>query len=197
MNRNFLARLSLLVLCGFGLCACQSGTDELGNSEGSSAETTAAAQDNPVVAPEERRISPGKPTAPIDIDYEILGQPVVGIPLSINVKVSSSLDQPITVKYRIGDVTSLMFSDAQARSVTLVPLGDKALSTEQVTVIPQREGRLFLNVSAEIETEIGMMARVMAIPIQVGSLRPAPRLNGDPITAVDGEALISMPAKED
>ena len=95
------------------------------------------------------------PSAPINIDYEIMGKPVVGIPLSINVKISSGLDQPIRVNYRINDTTSLIFSDAQSETVSLVPVGDDAYSSEQVTVIPQREGRLFLNVSAEIETDIG------------------------------------------
>lgn len=123
--------------------------------------------------------------------------PVVGIPLSINVKVNSELDQPITVNYRINDATSLMFTEAQTERVSLVPVGEQGYSAEQVTVIPQREGRIFLNVSAEIETEMGMMAKVMAIPIQVGSLRPAPQLNGELTTGEAGEALISMPAKED
>ena len=123
--------------------------------------------------------------------------PVVGIPLSINVKVSSALDQPIRVIYRINDTTSLMFSDAQSETVSLVPIGDQAYSAEQVTVIPQREGRLFLNISAEIDTEIGKMSKVMAIPIQVGSVRPTPQVNGELTTGEDGEALISMPAKEE
>ena len=126
-----------------------------------------------------------------------MGVPIVGIPLSINVRVSSGLDQPITVNYRIIDPTSLMFSNAQSERVSLVPVGDETFSAEQVTVIPQREGRLFLNVSAEIETELGMMAKVMAIPIQVGSFRATPQVNGELITGDDGEALLSMPAKED
>ncbi len=126
-----------------------------------------------------------------------MGTPVIGVPLSINVKVSSALDQLITVNYRIIDTTSLMFSSAQSERVSLDPVGDETFSVEQVTVIPQREGRLFLNVSAEIETEVGMLAKVMAIPIQVGSFRPTPQVNGELITGDDGEALISMPAKEE
>lgn len=134
------------------------------------------------------------PSAPITIEYEIMGMPVVGIPLSINVKVSSELDEPITVNYRINDSTSLMFNEAQSERVSLVPIGEQGFSAEQVTVIPQREGRLFLNVSAEIETEVGMMAKVMAIPIQVGSLRAAPQVNSELTT---GEAPISMPLQEE
>jgi len=40
---------------------------------------------------------------------------------------------------------------------------------QQVTVIPQREGRFYLNVSASLESEDGTMSTVIAIPVQVGS----------------------------
>jgi len=197
MNR-LLPSLFVLV-CGLGLAACQSGSDEVAGAgnDSSSAKTATAVHSKPAAPADAPRTSPGKPSAPITIDYEIVGTPVVGIPLSINVKVSSALGQPITVNYRINDTTSLMFSDAQSARVSLIPVGDEAFLVEQVTVIPQREGRLFLNVSAEIETEVGMMAKVMAIPIQVGSFRPTPQVNGELITGDDGEALISMPAKEE
>ena len=202
MNRIVCSRFTLLALSGFALAACQGGSDDVAGSGSSGPATTvhskpAASADQPAASANKASKSPGKPSAPINIDYEIMGVPVVGIPLSINVKISSRLDQPIRVNYRINDSTSLMFSDAQSETVSLLPDGDEAYSAEQVTVIPQREGRLFLNVSAEIETDIGMMARVMAIPIQVGNLRPTPQVNGQLTTGEDGEALISMPAKEE
>ena len=197
MNR-ILSSLFVLV-CGLGLAACQSGSDEVAGvgSDSSSAKTATAVHSKPAAPADAARRSPGKPSAPINIDYEIMGTPVIGVPLSINVTVTSTLGQPITVNYRINDTTSLMFTGAQSERVSLVPVGDETFSAEQVTVIPQREGRLFLNVSAEIETELGMMAKVMAIPIQVGSFRSTPRVNGELITGDDGEALRSMPAKED
>lgn len=194
MNRILLARFSFILLCGVGLAACGSDNDK---EAGEASTTDSLVHSKPATADARLKKSPGKPSPPIKIDYEILGQPIVGIPLSINVRVSSPLEQPIAVNYRINDSTGLMFTEAQAERVSLVPIGDEAFSAEQVTVIPQREGRLFLNVSAEIETEIGMMARVMAIPIQVGAMRPAPQLNGELTTGEEGEALISMPAKEE
>ena len=186
-----------VLVCGLGLAACQSGTDEVAGSDSTNAKTAPAVHSKPAAPADAARRSPGKPSAPINIHYEIMGTPVIGVPLSINVTVTSTLGQPITVNYRINDTTSLMFTGAQSERVSLVPVGDETFSAEQVTVIPQREGRLFLNVSAEIETELGMMAKVMAIPIQVGSFRSTPRVNGELITGDDGEALLSMPAKED
>jgi len=186
-----------VLLSGLGLAACQSGDDEVAGSDRTNAKTATAVHTKPAAPADAPRASPGKPSAPINIDYEIMGTPVIGVPLSINVRISSALDQPVTVNYRINDTTSLMFTTAQSERVSLIPVGDETFSAEQVTVIPQREGRLYLNVSAEIETEIGMMAKVMAIPIQVGSFRPTPQVNGELITGDDGEALLSMPAKED
>jgi hypothetical protein len=187
MNRIHIARPWLLVLCGLALAACQNDSDDVGGDGAVHSKPKSAGA----------MASAGEPSAPITFDYEIMGTPVVGIPLSINVKVSSALDQPIRMHYRINDATSLLFADPQAESVSLVPIGGDAFSSEQVTVIPQREGRLFLNISAEIETDAGRMSRVMAIPIQVGSVRATPKVDGDLTTRESGEAKMSMPAKED
>ena len=194
MNRTQSASPLLLILCGLALAACQGDGGDPASSEADAAAGTVHSKPKSAVEP---RTAGGKPSAPINLNYEIMGTPVVGLPLSINLKISSSLDRPIRVNYRINDTTSLMFSDVQAETVSLVPIGDEAFSAEQVTVIPQREGRLFLNVSAEIDTEIGRMAKVMAIPIQVGSMRPTPQVNGELTTDEQGEALISMPAQEE
>jgi hypothetical protein len=196
MKHHLSARSSLLLLlAGFWLVACGDGNDE--PAAGNSGNTSNAVHSKPDAMAEEGPPSPDRASAPIEIDYEIMGQPVVGIPLSINVKVTSPLDQPITVTYRINDSTSLAFNEAQAERVSLLPVGDGAFPAEQVTVIPQREGRLFLNVSAGIETENGMMARVLAIPIQVGAMRPAPRPKAEPDTGEESETVTSMPLAED
>ena len=65
-----------------------------------------------------------------------------------------------------------------------------------MTVIPQREGRLYVNVSAEVQTPGGMMIKSMAIPIQVGNAPKKPQINGELVEGPDGETVISMPAKE-
>ena len=192
MNRTILAHLSFLAFCGFALTACGGNDPAVGVADGAAA-TVHSKPESAVKA----RTAAGKPSAPINLDYEIMGTPVVGLPLSINLKISSALDRPIRVNYRINDTTSLRFSDVQSETVSVVPIGDESFSTEQVTVIPQREGRLFLNVSAEIDTELGRMAKVMAIPIQVGAVRATPKVNGELTTDEEGEALISMPAQEE
>ncbi|MEX2494624.1 MAG: hypothetical protein WD448_00965, partial [Woeseia sp.] len=152
-------------------------------------------------APGGRADSPGKPTAPIDISYRIIGKPVVGQPLSIDLQVSSPLrDRGIDLHYRINDTRTLSFPQGQPVRVTVGSLGDAPHARQQVTVVPQRSGRTYLNVSAEIETEGGTMIKSMAIPIHAGEgsgegseQQPA---NGEPKQDADGEPVISLPADE-
>lgn len=141
--------------------------------------------------------SPGKPSAPINFRYEVLGTPIVGQPVSINIFVSSSVvDVPITLLYRVNDASSMLFPESQAlrAEFTMAP-GDDPRS-QQITVVPQREGRLYLNVSAEIATADGTMLKSTSIPIQVGSAPPELEINGELVETPEGETVISMPASQ-
>lgn len=137
--------------------------------------------------------SPGKPTAPISMRYEILGNPVVGQPVAVNVLVSSTRG-PVRVSYSINDQSAVMF---QQNQVERLEIADPSLGTpQQLTVIPQREGRVYVNVSAAVDTENGELIKSMAIPIRVGKAVEGPTINGELVETADGETVISMPAVE-
>ncbi len=141
--------------------------------------------------------SPGKITAPVTIDYQVIGNPVVGQPVAVNLNVvSTSGEQPVTLRYRINDSSSMVFPDAQANMVQLSAGRNEAQRAQQVTVVPQREGRLYLNVSAEVQTANGLMFKSLAVPIQVGSAPADMSRNGELKETADGEEVISMPAEE-
>lgn len=141
--------------------------------------------------------SPGKPTAPITIDYDVIGTPVVGQPVSVNLNVKSSVgDRPVTLNYRINDASSLAFPEAQALRVPLGVLAGGQPASQQVTVVPQREGRAYLNVSAEVETAEGTLLKSIAIPIQVGTTPGGREPNGDIVRDADGNPVISLPADD-
>jgi len=179
----------LLAACAFA--ACQDAND--GAAAVSS--DTAVATEPPASA---GGVSAGKPTAPITIDYTVIGMPVVGQPVSINLEVSSMLPgRAVTLNYRINDARNLSFPQAQAQRVALGVLGDTDRAAQQVTVVPQKEGRLYLNVSAEVETDEGMLVKSMAIPIQVGSAPRELQTNGEVGEDAEGEAIVSMPAEEE
>jgi hypothetical protein len=114
-----------------------------------------------------------KPGSPYTISYRIIGTPIVGSPVTVELRVTSALaPRPMTLDYRINDATSMMFAESQPESVRMELAENEEAFQQRVTVIPQREGRFYLNVSASFETDDGTVSTGMAIPIQVGS---APR----------------------
>jgi len=191
---NVISRSTIAVLAGLLFAGCQEAGREAGHSgdAGNEAPVSRAATE-----PVEVATSAGKPSAPLSIDYAIIGTPVVGQPVSINLEVSSSLrNRPVTLNYRINDARNLTFPEAQAQRVALAAFGDTDRVSQQVTVVPQREGRLYLNVYAEVETAEGTLLKSVAIPIQVGRAPAQPQTNGEPRQGPDGETVISLPAEE-
>ncbi len=112
----------------------------------------------------------GKPGAPFRVSYDVVGTAIVGSPVTVNIRVSTTLgSKPVTVSYRINDASAMAFHDAQPSRVEVSPAANEDFVTQQVTIIPQREGRLYLNVATSVETEEGSRSSVVAIPIQVGT----------------------------
>jgi hypothetical protein len=171
------------------LAACQPAEQE--------AAAPAINQDAPSADAIAEVSSQGKPTAPIDIEYSVIGSAIVGQPVSIEIDVSSTVrDRSIAVDYRINDPRDLSLAEAQPARVSLGAIGDAPSASRQVTVVPNREGRLYLNVSAEIETEEGSLIKAISIPVQVGASREERRTNGELKEDGDGDTVVSMPAEE-
>jgi len=137
--------------------------------------------------------SPGKPQAPISMSYEIVGNPIVGHPVLVNVSVNST-EGPVSVLYSITDRSALMFQDGQVERLEIADPSSRAV--QQLSVVPQREGRLYVNVSAEVQTPGGARIRSMAIPIKVGAAPAEGQAPDNVVEGPDGEAVISMPAQE-
>ncbi len=138
-----------------------------------------------------------KPQSPVAIDYRIIGTPIVGQPLAIDIEVRSLIGpQPITLQYRINDSTAMELTEAQPAEVSIAPMADDAPTVQQVRLVPLREGRLFLNVAASIEVEGGQVSTAMAIPVQVGAAPQQPATNGTLTTDENGAAVRSLPANE-
>ena len=139
-----------------------------------------------------------KPQSPVSITYRIIGIPVVGQPVGVDIEVTSLLgSQTVAVEYRLNDSTAMQFTEAQPAHVTISPRNNDEPSLQQVRLIPLREGRLFLNVSASIETDGGTISTVTAIPIEVGAAPRVIRDNGTVTMDENGEQIRSLPATED
>ena len=117
--------------------------------------------------------SAAKPQNPVAIDYRIIGAPIVGQPLAIDIEVRSLLGpRQISLRYRINDSTAMELAEAQPAELAIAPVAGDAPTVQQVRLVPLREGRQFLNVSASIDVEGGQVSSAIAIPVQVGA---APR----------------------
>ena len=111
-----------------------------------------------------------KPGSPFAMSYRIVGTPIVGSPVTIDLRVDSTLGpREIAIDYRINDAAAMSLHEAQPDRVRVAPADNENFIVQRVTVVPQREGRLYLNVSASYETDEGSASAIMAVPIQVGA----------------------------
>ena len=128
--------------------------------------------------------------APFSIQYNVIGTPVVGSPVTLDLQIVSAMGpQPVEVSYEIPDPSSMMLHEAQPQSLMAEFDVSKKFIGERVTVIPQREGRLYLNVSAAVMTESGRVSSVMSVPIHVGEVDTGLVEHGEVEFTEDGEAV--------
>jgi hypothetical protein len=162
--------MAIAALAAVSLAAC--GSDQADGGVAKDEVDLAVVAPEPAAKPESSDFdgTVAKPGSPYAISYRIIGTPIVGSPVAIDLQVVSALaPRPMTLDYRINDATSMVFAESQPASVRL-ELADNERAVEQrVTVIPQREGRFYLNVSASFESDDGTVSTAMAIPIQVGA----------------------------
>jgi hypothetical protein len=132
----------------------------------------------------------GKGSGPFRIDYAIIGTPVVGSPLALDLQIHSALGPgPVEISYQVADPSAIAFHEAQPEALLTELAANEPFVSERVTIIPQREGRLFLNVSAAVDTEEGRISTVTSIPIHVGEVSTAPSPQGVLETDEEGEAV--------
>lgn len=196
MQRNM--KNILIIFVATTLYACGDADVDSASGDNAAADATPVELSNeaPAVTFTPEKDAAGKPRGPVTVAYRIIGKPVVGQPVAIDLQISSSLGrQPMTVVYRINDATALRLADSQPDSLTFAPAEGRG-GSQQVTVIPMREGRLFFNVSVSVETENGSMSTVTAIPVQVGEAPRQPQENGTATTDENGDAIRALPAQE-
>ncbi len=141
--------------------------------------------------------SPGKPVAPIDIGYEILGEPRPGEPVEIELKLTSGLEGPVTVALQPREGLQMGATQtAEIRRETIATVEPAAeAAVERVVVVPPAEGRFYLSVLVSVATAQGEQIRAVSIPVQVGDQPPALQENGE-LRTTEGETVRSLPAKE-
>ena len=171
--------LLLLAAMVFGLAAC--GED---SAQPPAAQQQAAAEkgDDDFVR------TPARPGTMFKVDYRIVGTPVVGSPVSIDLEIDSTLgDEPVEIGYQVPDPSALAMDEAQPRTLTRAPQAGERVIRERVTVIPQREGRLFINVRTSRSNDDGSASTMISIPIHVGAVDTSLQEHGELETDSEGE----------
>ncbi|HSM29319.1 MAG TPA: hypothetical protein VK854_01340 [Woeseiaceae bacterium] len=190
MKRTMIVLTATLV--GTLLAACGGEQQAPVAEQGGAAETPVA-----VLTPDEKYSVTGKPQGPVRIDYRIIGTPVVGQPVTVDLTVKSNVgNTPVTLSYGTNDSTAMTFPETQQRMVSLAFIDDERTAGQQVTLVPAREGRLFLNVTAHVQTDTGSLQTVIAVPIQVGAAPRELQENGVVTTDENGELIREMPASD-
>lgn len=192
-------RAMLPLFLSIGLLAACGGADRPDGAAAPDPEKTAVAAPKVSFEPgDDAGMTTVKPGSPVVISYRIIGQPVVGQPVAIDLRFDARPgSRAFSVDYRINDTSALQFPETQDRKVTVSPAAGKAFATQQVRVIPMREGRLYLNVAAEIETDTGVISSVTAVPIDVGAPVDAIGESGVVTTDESGESIRVLPAREE
>ena len=166
-NTRFLA----LLIAALVTTACTDSTDRTEQSAGETAKPTANATSTQ---------TPSSPGNLFRVDYQVIGTPVVGSPVSIDLEITSAFgDEPVDLAFRIPDVTALEMEAAQPRDLRRTPSSGDHRIRERVTVIPQREGRLFINISASRAQDDGTLTSSISIPIHVGNVDTSIRQQGE------------------
>jgi len=178
------------LLCAVGavsLAACQP-PDLPGNGA-----KTATQLDGPA-APERVWESPGKPQAPIDFDYEILGTPMLGQPLAIRLT-SSAQPGPDTLDIALSGDGRLLVPAELAR-IRMARAAGGERSSRTITVTPLVAGTHYLRVLVRADVRGRAQARTATIRIAVGGAGAPPPPLGTVATDATGQRIISLPAQE-
>lgn len=184
MTMNNLRIFSLIAV--FALAGCGQESAAPGGDVAVVDKTTV--EDKKAMAPWDGEVA--KPGAPFRVNYRVIGTPVVGAPLSIDLRVTSALDPTsVALSYRIADETAMMLHEAQPADLVAEFAANEDFVDQRITIVPQREGRLFLNVSATIDTATGRDSTTIAIPVQVGQGTRELEEHGELGKDEDGESI--------
>lgn len=134
----------------------------------------------------EEFVSPGKGSAPVTLSHHFDAKPAVGTPLALELVLMNDHGLPMQLEISADD------------GLAVVPQFNRTASSGQsivVDLLPQAEGRYYVNVIARVGTDKRGQAKVFAIPVQVGAkgvVSKATRATVSP----DGERLIRMKAQD-
>jgi hypothetical protein len=168
----------LALLLATALCTACGKDSTTGKGAPVPAQTTtskaAAAATDPVEDAEKQTaamvhgVSPGKPTAPVELKFSLTAKPVLGTPFTIDVAlVATAISDSMTLSVQASDGLEV----DTATSLASFPKSlAGALYRHQVKVTPRAEGAFFVNVLVTTTVAGGPQSRSFSIPVLVGGV---------------------------
>ena len=153
-------------------------------------EPLAASTQTGASSPTAPRRSPAE--APVEVRYRLLATPQVGQPVEIEVSVMPLVDAA-SVEFQLRPDDGVRIAPNMQKFTFAAAIARESRS-QIVSVIPQREGRFYINVDASIVVNGEVITRVVMIPIQVGTGGPELERMGETTTDAEGNLIISLPA---
>jgi len=161
-----------------------------------SAVVAGTANTRPVVDDESRlanAVASGKTSAPVDLKYDLAAKPEVGQPFEIELALLPRLPAD-ALEVEVTGMPGLVLVGNGAMKVEAVRGG--ATYTHKVLVRADAAGTYYVSVIAKMITQVQREVRTFSIPVVVG-LAPAVMAKPEPQKDASGQAVESMPAREE
>ncbi len=185
----------LLTTCAFFIIACSNQEKTVSNEAQTAAPAIVknSSSDEKKTAIKTPYTSPGKPSAPITLEYSFDGTPTLGESLNVNVKLKGA-QQNDSVNASLKYSPSLVANTAN----TKLSFKPSAPNKKVVTVTPTENGIYFINISASTLVNGKTMYKSFAIPVEVGDADWAEhnKPEGTLLNDSKGGKVISLPAAE-
>lgn len=201
-----LAALTLLAGCGGGSGAgavparsnVSNGATDAASSAGAAPRRTAGPDE--ATARMARAVGAAKPGAAVDIRYEILSKPAVGVPVTMEIVLvpNAGVD---SMDAKISGMDGVTLAGDLSLHFDKVEAGKPYRHT--ISLLPDRTGIFYVTVTATTQIQGQGLARTFSIPFAVGEAMAQQKAQvpaGDAARKVSrdaaGEAIESMPAQE-
>jgi hypothetical protein len=182
-----------LSLCCFVLTitACQRG--------GEQAELTTHNDSSSPTELTRHAATPGKPSAPINVTYQLLDHPSVSAPLHIEISIQPRVAaSAVKLEYTVqGNMNSI---DPSMQASFMATAAEQVIK-HTIQVAPQGEGQHRVNVFVTLITQDGQaQTEVLVIPVVVGTLAGVKKIEHPNKAAMQtdahGQPIIVLPAEE-
>jgi hypothetical protein len=196
--------VAVTLLAGTLVAGCGGGGDDEASKEAKAARRakaeaseggTAAAVPPGGPADKQSRLADAvvdsKTTAPVDMKYDLLAKPDIGVPFEVELEFSPRLPAE-AIEIEVTDAAGLTIVGEKAARFTPVEAGQKY--TSKVLVQGDKPGLFYIGVVAKMSTQVQTETRVFAVPVVIGNAPAAQK--AAPAKDATGQAVQSLPAQE-